>query len=404
MIFKQQHLITSLTIKKILPFTAIFLIFILFNEHALAIANRPIHFVAGVIRKHDDNLFKQANNTKSDNVTGLSAGLKLDKQLSLQRFTAEATLTNNRYNKNDHLNYTSKNFEAAWHWALTPRLTGKLAADRSESLNNFNDTRSNEKNVRVEQNQLFLADFNPSGGLHYLAGLSRRSLDNSRTFNEDTSFSSNSVDLGVKYVFPSDSSITLMNHVRKGKYDDRRFSQATLFDDKYKEYESEIGLDWVLTVKSRIDVGVSYLKRDHKHFSARDYSGFQAKAGYDWSPTEKIKIKVNARSRLSTYQTDVDSYTRTNELLLRPKYLVTPKVSVNGELSMAKRKFLGGGYNALTTKNRVDDYKSVGLGVEWKPTLNSSVKLSWLHYDSDSNNNLFDYKGNTTMLSGQIEF
>ncbi|MFW5439982.1 MAG: XrtB/PEP-CTERM-associated polysaccharide biosynthesis outer membrane protein EpsL [Methylophilaceae bacterium] len=383
--------------------TVTFLTFVMFSQETLAKV-KAVNFVAGVIRKHDDNLFRTENNTKSDNLTSFHAGLKLDKKISLQRVTAKVVISHNRYNKNDHLNFTSKAFEAAWHWALTPRLTGKLSADRTEKLNDFNDTRNTSRNVRVTQNQQFLADFNPGGGWHYLAGLSRKSLKNSNTFNEDASFSANAVDFGVKYVFPSTSSITFMNHARKGKYDDRKINQALLFDDKYKEYESALALDWLLTVKSRVNVGASYLKREHDNFSKRDYSGLQGHINYDWQPTKRIKVGLNAKSILSTYQTDVDSYTRKNELALKPTYALTPKVRIKGHLDVSERKFLGSGYNAATSSSRVDGYKSAGIGVEWRPTRQSSVELSWLRYDLNSNNNAFDYKGNVAALSGKIEF
>jgi len=226
-----------------------------FTQEAFAIDG--VNFVAGIIQKHDDNIFKSENNEVSDNITSLQAGVKIDKQISLQRFTAKALIARHNFNKNDNLDFTSKNYEAAWHWALTPRFTGKLSADRVETLNNFNDTRDTQRNIRLSQNQQFLADFNPSGGWHYLAGVSRRTLDNSRDFVQDSAFTANSVDFGVKYVLPSSSSITFLNHVRDGEFDDRTLDQAQLLDDKYDEKESGIDVDWSLTVKSRVTAGLS---------------------------------------------------------------------------------------------------------------------------------------------------
>lgn len=402
-ILKQRPLISSLSPKNIILLALAAISFVMFSAEAVAKV-KAVNFVAGVIRKHDTNIFRTANNTESDNITSYQLGLKLDKKISLQRVTAKAIISHNRYNSNDRLNFTSKEFEAAWHWALTPRLTGKLSANRSEFLNDFNDTRETRKNIRVAQNQQFLADFNPYGGWHYLAGISRRTSKNSQAFNEDASFSANAVDFGVRYDFPSGSTVTLMNHARKGKFDDRQVDPARLFDDKYKEYESGVELDWPLTVKSRIIAGGSYLKRKHDNFSRRDYSGFQGFLGYDWSPTERINVSLNAKSELNSFQTNTDSYTRRNELNLKPTYKLTPKTKLRGIFTVAERKFLGSGNVSQTRGSRDDNYKAIGIGAEWNPTQQSAIELSVLRYDLNSNDNTFDYDGNAVYLSGRIEF
>lgn len=403
MILKQRPPISMISSRNLVILLLAALCLMMFSLEAVAKV-KAVNFVAGVIRKHDSNIFRTDSNTESDDITSLQLGLKLDKQISLQRVTAKAIITHNRYSDNDELDFTSKEFEAAWHWALTPRLTGKLSADRSERLNNFNDTQNRERNVRIEQNQTFLADFNPFGGWHYLAGVSRSTLDNSRTFTEDTSFTARALDFGVKYVFPSQSSITFLNHARKGKYDDRRYDRARLFDDKYKEYETGVEVDWVVTVKSKVRLGASYLKRKHDNFSKRDYSGLQALAAYDWDPTQRINVQLAAKSELNSYQTDVDSYTRTNTLSLVPSYRITPKTRLKGIVEISERNFSGSGYNPQTASSRSDDYKRFGIAAEWKPSRQSAVELSLSRYDLNSNKNRFDYKGNTAWLSGRIEF
>jgi len=402
-ILKQKHIINFISLKHLLLISLIGLTLALFSQESLAKV-KAVNFVAGVIRKHDDNIFRTQSDTTSDNITSLSVGLKLDKKISLQRVTGKIQLAKHRYNKNDQLNFTSKEYEAAWYWALTPKLTGKLSADRKERLNNFNDTRTTEKNTRVEQNQEFLADFNPSGGWHYLAGISRQSLKNSNTFTEDTSFSANALDLGLRYVFPSQSSVTLMNHTRRGKYNDREIDQSRFFDDEYKERETGVALDWLITVKSRVKLATSYIKRKHDNFSERDYSGLQGEALYDWEPRKRINIGIKAKSSIASYQTNVDSYRRTNELSLTPSYVLTPKVRIKGGIKVSERKFLGSGYDSQTTSSRQDDYKSAEIGVEWKPTRQSSVALKLSRYDQNSNVNRFDYKGNMIGISGNIEF
>lgn len=66
---------------------------------AFADSQDTLNFTAGVSKRYDDNLFRNATNVQSDSQWQLSAGVKFDKKFSLQRITANATITKNAFNK-----------------------------------------------------------------------------------------------------------------------------------------------------------------------------------------------------------------------------------------------------------------------------------------------------------------
>lgn len=372
--------------------------------HAFADEQDTLNFVAGITSRYDSNLFRTINDEESEQITGVSAGVRLNKQYSLQRFTAEASIVKNQYKNNGFLDFVAKNFNVAWYWALTPRLTGTISADRAESLNNFFFTRSTVQNIRTSQNQAFLADFNPGGGWHALAGFSRQSIQNSQNFFQDASYSANAVDFGVKYVFPSQSSITQLNHIRKGKFDDRQIDPSNLLDDGFKEVESEVIVDWKLTAKSTVNLRTSYIKRENDNFSIRDYSGFQANLRYFWEPTAKITVALSLGSNLSAFQDNQNSYTRVNSINLSPRYAVTPKINITAGLTYQQQEFLGEGPDPQTGSNRLDKLKSANVGVNWTPTRNSTIGLNLSREELDSSLEDFGYKANSALLSGNILF
>ncbi len=397
--------------KKLLPhYLAIAAL--LFSANVFADQQDTLNFVAGVSTQHDNNLFKAPSNEESEQITSMFAGLRLDKQYSLQRFRANVTLTNNRYRSNDYLNFTSKNFDLAWLWALTPRLTGTISASRAESLNNFNDLRASagsvsvvqQQNINTTQNQLFQADFAPGGGWHLLAGVSRNTQENSQTFNAVSSFSANSLDVGVKYDFASTSSITLMNHVRKGQFDDRPISAANLLDNGYKEREHEMRLNWILTAKSQLNLVASYLNRDHDNFSQRDFSGLQGGLTYNWLPTAKINVAIAAQSNLSTFQTDDASYARNNTFSISPSYAVTEKIRLVGNLSASKREFLGDAIPNSSKSGRKDTVKSLSVGVQWSPLRYLNLGFNVLRTNQSSNVDFFEFDDTVASLSADVLF
>lgn len=130
------------------------------------------NLTAGISTMHDSNLFRAPDRfSSSDQVTGTSVGLKLNKPVGLQRFVVDANLTDYRYRKNDYLDYVGKNFRGAWLWSLTPRLRGNLSADYNEGLNSFVDYRGRSRNLRTTEMYRFDVEAGIMGGLRAVGGI-----------------------------------------------------------------------------------------------------------------------------------------------------------------------------------------------------------------------------------------
>jgi len=360
--------------------------------------------IAGVSRQHDNNLFRTSSSESSDNITSTYAGIRLDKPYSMQRFKFEYKLTANRYQNNDFLDFNAKDYKAAWLWALTPYLTGTLSADRKQQLNDFRDfNNSTVQSIRTIENQHFEADFSPHGNWHLLGGVTRIDVTNSQAFNEESDFSMNSGDAGLKYVFRSGNAITLMGHDRNGTYQKRKLNPDLLFDTGFDETEAEAKLDWSITGKSKINMRLAHVKREHDNFSQRDYSGTVGRVGYTWTPTGKIQVLVAASRDLSSYQTSTSSYYRNDVLAISPMYSISAKLTAKANASISERTFLGDG-TIVSSTDRVDRYKNASIGLSWTPyrsvTLGADVRRS------TRNSNIVnrDFTDTTVGLSADLLF
>jgi exopolysaccharide biosynthesis operon protein EpsL len=383
----------------------VFFSYMLASATASADEQDPLNFIVGVSRMHDDNLFRSAKNEQSEDITAAYAGIRLDKQYAQQRFLFDFTLTANKYQKFDVLDYNSKNYKAAWLWTLTPFLTGTISLDRRQTLNSFQDFNpstgfKNIRNISVNETQHFEADFSPHNVWHLLGGFTRstsQNSNNSSSFVGQDSFVSNSADAGVRYNFRSGSSVTAMGHVRKGEYTDRQFVAGNAFDNAYNEQEVETKLDWILSGKSRVNARVAYLSRDHDHLSNWDYSGMVGNVDFSWSPTGKMKLILSAASDLSSYQTGDSSYSRLTSFSVKPLYAVSSKITMNAHAMISKRSFLGNG--VITDTNREDWTKSAGVGVDWAPLRSFSVGADIDRTSRDSNSTIPDYDYTDTSAS-----
>jgi exopolysaccharide biosynthesis operon protein EpsL len=373
--------------------TNILLIILAFPFYSLADERDPLSAIAGVSREYDNNLFLLESNKQSDSVTKAYAGIQLDKLYSLQRFKVNYTLNASRYQRNTRLNFNAHNYDAAWLWSLTPRLTGKIYADRREALNSFQDfinfNPSTIRNIRVTQTQHFEADYSPHGVWHLLGGITRNEARNSADFFQQDSFSSVGLDAGIRYDFRSGSSILLMAHKRNGEFGRNTPVFSSLFDTGFKESEAEARLNWLLSGHSRLNLRTAYIRRNHDTFSQRDYSGVVGSLDYVWIPTSKLQIGISANSSLAAFWNIDSSYTRENTLSISPVYNISNKIRLTGFAGISERRFLGDGTAPAT--NRLDKARNLRAGIDWTPWRNLTLGADLRYSKRDSNIVGFDF-------------
>lgn len=379
-----------------------------FTSNTLADEQDPLNFIVGVSRMHDNNLFRLSKNERSDNITSAYAGIRLDKQYAQQRFMFDFTLTANRYQNFNVLDFNAKDYKAAWLWSLTPYLTGTISLDRRQRLNTFQDFQSNNltnvRNLNVSETQHFEADFSPHNVWHILGGFTRNTQKNTNedtnTFIGQNSFTSNAIDAGVRYNFRSGSSVTALGHFRKGKFDDG--SASILFDNAYDEREAETRLDWIVSGKSRLNARAAYVTREHDNASSLDYSGLEGNVDFIWTVTGKIKLALFASSRLSPFQTGFSTYTRATTFGVRPVYAFSSKINMNAHADVSKRTFLG--ESSLPQIDREDWSRSAGIGIEWMPMRSLSVGGNLEYSSRNSNIDVFDFTDTTAGVNANLFF
>lgn len=381
------------------------LIFVLQITAAHADEKDTLNFIAGVSRQHDSNLFRQPSSETSDNITNTYAGIRIDKQYSLQRFKFDYTHTQYQYQNNDYLDFGANDYKAAWLWAMTPYLTGTLSAERKQQLNDFKDYQNTSiQNIRTTENQRFEADLSPHGNWHLLGGLTRTEQTNSQTFNEESDFKMTSLDTGVKYVYRSGTAMTFMLHDRNGEYKKRQLDAFNLYDTGFDESEVEGRLDWAVTGKSKINARIAYVKREHDNFSQRDYSGEQGSLKYTWEPTGKLQLVSMLARQFSNYQTGYSNYARVDSLSLSPVYAISAKITAHAMASISERTFLGQGPSP--SSGRVDKERLANIGIDWAPYRSVSIGASLQRSSRNSNFSVrdLDFTDTTAGLSASLYF
>ncbi|TXI45844.1 MAG: hypothetical protein E6Q52_05410 [Methylophilus sp.] len=357
-----------------------------------------VQFSASINRAYDDNLFRVKNNQTSDQITTSTAGVKLDKTYSLQRFIVDVSYVDYKYQTNDFLNFEALNYDAKWLWSLTPSLTGTLSSSQNKTLNGFSDFRLATQNIRTIDVNQFRAEYSPYKVWALIAGLTETAVKNSQTFNAVAEYNSTAFDYGARYNFSSGSNLTFLGHKRNGQFQ-RALNPGAVFDNGFSEDEYEF--DFVLkpTGKSKLSTKMAYLSREYDNFTIRNYDAWIGYIKYELLLTGKIRANLDLARTASPFETNYSTYSLTDSASLGLSYLYSDKLTflLNGRV--AQRDF------KLAVKAgepaRSDDEQSISASASWRPMPSIGFTLSSIKSKRNASGatyNPFDYDDVTTSL------
>lgn len=356
-----------------------------------------VQFSTSINRAYDDNLFRVKNNQTSDQITTSTAGVKLDKTYSLQRFIVDVSYVDYKYQTNDFLNFEALNYDAKWLWSLTPSLTGTLSSSQNKTLNGFSDFRLATQNIRTIDVNQFRAEYSPYKVWALIAGLTETDVKNSQTFNAVAEYNATAFDYGARYNFPSGSNLSFLGHKRNGQFQ-RALNPTFVFDNGFSEDEYE--LDFVLkpTGKSNLSTKLAYLSREYDNFTIRNYDVWIGYIKYDLLLTGKIRANLDLARTASPFETNYSTYSVTDSASLGLSYAYSDKLTfiLNGRL--AQRDFRQA--VSATAVKRDDDEKSLSVSAAWRPIKNVGLTLSSVKSNRNASSfyNNFDYDDLTTSV------
>ena len=349
------------------------------------VQERPLMVLIGSSVTSDSNVFHLSASddpqallgrpSKSDRISTTYAGLRLDKPYAQQRFLLDVTETAYRYDNFSFLDFNALQYQGAWQWHFTPRVSGTLAADRTEALVNYTDFRNtSQRNVRTVQNNSLSMDAWMFGGWHLVGATTRQAATNSVSFVQLGSFRVTGGEGGVKYVAGSGSSMTFNLRSVAGHFTDRTADPVTLLDDGFRRSESELLVTWSASGKSTLDGRLARVDYHSSHFAERDFTGAAARLAYRWTPTAKLSLNLAMSQDLQPWQDTYASYRVDKRLSFGPRWQLGARTALAMTLERAAFDFRNP-VVAFAAPRR-DALRSAQLALDWQLLRNVSLKAS----------------------------
>lgn len=371
-----------------------------------------LNVTVGASVTYDSNLFRLPDGTdapanfgggRSDLITVGTVGLRLNKPYSQQRFLVDVSQSFYRYNNFSFLDFEALNYDAAWLWHLTPRISGTLTADRTESLAGFQDVRTFQQVIRVRERYGATMDAWLTGPWHLLLGVRQTEQKDSKAVTAEQSFEASSYEFGLKYLATSGNWLALKHRRSSGDYVNRPLDAVNLFDNAFREYQTELSAEWKPTGMSALSGHVSWLERTHPNFSPRDFSGPGADIVYTWTPRAKLRFDASASRTITTWWDDDASYRTNNIFSFVATWEATAKVSAGARLTFIERDYRGA-VGPVTAAPRNDSEHNAQVFVVWKMLRNSYIRASIEHLARSSNRAGLDYDAFIATLSASLLF
>ena len=359
---------------------------------------RSLTWQAGAQWQHDDNVLRSSQGAVADHIWVANAGMRLDKTYSQQRVELQAKLDAYRYQRSSALDFNALNYLAAWHWALGPAWSGRLAAERRQWVDRLGDASASGLIRRTEMAQMLQAQYRLGADWRALGGLFERRQDNTDPSGQEPDTTLRGGELGLRYLLPAEHSLSYRLRQGQGSYSG---SSVTVSD--FTEREHAFDWSWVATGQLRLQGQFGHLARDHAQQPGRDFSGWVARAGAQWELAGKTSLSAGLVRELAAYQTLDASYYEGDRLYVAPQWQAGIKTWLRLRLEQGERRYKGALPGALAA-GRQDRLRLASVELQWQALRSLRLTASAQRDERSSNVAGADYRARILALSAQASF
>jgi Putative beta-barrel porin 2 len=361
---------------------------------------------------YDDNLFRLppgtvgvpgavfANPSKSDAVNTATFGGQGKWDIGRQDFEINLRADENRFARNDGLNYVSSNAVGYWNWRVGQYFSGQVATFYDRSLASFGETRYSGKDLVTSLEELGSARYQI--GPHWAAyGQIRGSYtDHSAEVEQFNDFHNKAGIAGIEYATNVNDTFGF-----EYQYVDITFNQSVAVAAGAYDYNEDTGrflVKYAFTDKTSIDAYAGYLERKYPGLDIGSYSGDIWRANFLWTATEKTQLGVSVWHELHAYVDAESNYFVAKGASLAPTWIATEKLSFTLLGSYEKQNYIGSSSSVVVGGAREDKVDSQQATIRYVPRDAWIVNVFFRHEKRESNQYQFTYDDN--LVSANVTY
>jgi len=368
--------------------------------------NKPYYLRASQGFAHDSNVFRVPDQfgTQSDWVSSTALIAGFSQPFGRQRGYGDATLRANAYSDQSQLNNFGYDLRLGLDWSTIERLSGDVSARLSQSLADFSDYGSADreaagKNQELSQRYAARAQYGITAAWALTALLEYERIDFTADEFANRERNATTFGGGVRYRPSGIWAFGLGARRIDGSYPQSVVSNGVVVADNYTSDNIDLTARLIATGLSTFSARLSFTDEVHELDTSRDYSGLTGSIEWDYRITGKVNIGLGL-SRETGSSTDATTLSGVNTFLtdsnltdrldMRASWDATSKIRVSAAAAYWHDTFddqfteiVNGGQVIRFSDESADSY-SLDLRVRYQATRTVSLECGGRYTDRGS--------------------
>ncbi|WP_343584977.1 XrtB/PEP-CTERM-associated polysaccharide biosynthesis outer membrane protein EpsL [Herbaspirillum sp.] len=364
---------------------------------------------------YDDNVLRLKDAEQARSILGTDqmsdtyrtavGGIRIDKMISRQHLTLDASLNRTDFDHFRQFDNTGKDAKGDWGWAIGNYFSGNIGYIYSEALTPFQNFRVFEKNLRTQKTKYASAAWRMHPDWTLRAQFTRLGLDYSLASQQINTFTQDISEVGLDYTARSGSIAGIQLRHTNGNYPNPTIIDGEEINNSFKQDEIKAKVLWLYSGKTRLQFLGGLVERKRQSANDVNFSGFNARLIGDWAATGQTSLTMNLWREIGGLN-DVDAnYALTNGVSLAATTKASDKLKLDGLVDYEKRNYNGATViTGVTPSGRRDKYGRAAFSVTYMPLPSWSLMASIFREKLQSNIDNFGYVSNGVVLTARYEF
>ena len=327
--------------------------------------------VSGAVEQHS-NIFRVPAGTSDTVLRGL-AGIRFERELSLQRLAAYANVQPVKYLNNSNFDYLGYALGATWDWEIGRPVFGQLSGSYLRDQSSFDSIGGALNNLRNLTTLRGLVGLRITQSWAAIAAADYFTLTNSLASQQPGDFDRTGFEAGLRYAPQTATTFDFVYRAESGEYPNRQVFDANgnllpaAVDNAYKQDAVLMRVGYRPSDLTNITGNIGYTKRSYDNLSQRDFGGITAGLDFERPLSGAFLFRASIFRAIDTTELLNANYINATGFAIRPTWTLSSRVALDGLLAYSTRRYEGDpGFVFTGAEVRVDKVNEIGLRVNYE--------------------------------------
>jgi len=327
--------------------------------------------VSGAVEQHS-NIFRVPNGTSDTVLRGL-AGVRFERELSLQRLAAYANVQPVKYLNNSNFDYLGYALGATWDWEIGRPVFGQLTGSYLRDQSSFDSIGGAFNNLRNLTTVRGLVGFRITQSWAAIAAADYFTLTNSLSTQTPADFNRTGFEGGLRYAPQTATTFDFVYRREAGEYPNRQVFDVNgnllpaAVDNAYKQDALLMRVGYRPSDLTNITGNIGYTRRNYDNLSQRDFGGVTGGLDFERPLSGAFLFRASVFRSIDTVELLNSNYVNATGLAIRPTWTISSRVTLDGLLAYSNRRYEGDpGFVYTGAPVRVDKLTEIGLRANYE--------------------------------------